>query len=363
MRNYQKIVLLTALVLTMLVVANNLRQRFLLQSSMDTDQIILTDHYMLSGNYDGALVIVANAVDGGDAGTIEGDAALVGRDTVTFHGQVQGDLTAIGANIDITGGATGNTALMGEHIVIAGDFEGTVTVVGKSLTVGEDSQFSSITACVDTLENTRQDDTRIRPCQDKTAALASFAPFEALRDQAVSGGGQLFRLMTALLFTGLSALAVTIFPRQFSHIQEAITSIPRGLAGVGCMTVLLVVGIGAAFGVLLAVVPPLAIVLVPAGFLLVLLLLSLIVIGWITLALLLGNSLVLRFRGSPQPPLVAAALGSLSLCALWYILALMPFGSIVVLLGIAAFGSMGLGGTVATRIGTRPLHRQYFVQG
>ena len=33
------------------------------------------------------------------------------------------------------------------------------------------------------------------------------------------------------------------------------------------------------------------------------------------------------------------------------------------LFGIAALGSMGLGGTVATHLGTRPLRRQYFVQG
>jgi hypothetical protein len=368
MRNHQKIILLTVLVLTMFVMANNLRQRFTLQSPVDTDNIIFANDYLLSGKHDGALVIVANTVDGGDAGTIAGDAALIGREGVNFHGITTGDLTVMGENIDLYGDVAGSTAVMGDIIVINGHFSGPVTVIGKFLTVGADSTFPSLTACVNDLNDNRiganKQRQAISPCQDKAAALATFAPFQALRgDGAGSSGGLLFSLMSSLLLTVLSALAVTIFPRQFSHIQEAIISIPRGLAGVGCMTGLLAVGIAAGIGVLLAVVPPLAVVLVPLGFLFALLLLCLSVIGWITLALLLGNTLVLRFKGKPQPPLVAAALGSLVLFAVWHLLALLPFGWMIALLGIAAFGSMGLGGTVATRIGTRPLRRQYFVQG
>jgi hypothetical protein len=369
MRNHQKIILLTVLVLTMFVMANNLRQRFTLQSPVDTDNIIFANDYLLSGKHDGALVIVANTVDGGEAGTIEGDAALIGREDVTFHGNTAGDLTVMGENIDLSSDVSGSTAVMGDIIVLNGRFSGPVTVIGKFLTVGADSTFPSLTACVNDLNDNRiganKQRQAISPCQDKAAALATFAPFQALRGDFGSGsaGSLLFSLMSSLLLTGLSALAVTIFPRQFSHIQEAITSIPRGLAGVGCMTGLLAVGIAAAIGLLLAVVPPLAVILVPLGFLFALLLLCLSVVGWITLALLLGNTLVLRFKGKPQPPLVAAALGSLVLFAVWHLLALLPFGWMIALLGIAAFGSMGLGGTVATRIGTRPLRRQYFVQG
>jgi hypothetical protein len=370
MRSRRKFAVLAVTVAGMLILANTARQWVGHFSPSDTDNIIFVDHYALSGGHDGALVVVANSVDGAQAGTVYGDAALVGREDVTFHGATTGDLTLMGQKIDLAGDVAGDTAIMGDHVILSGNFSGAVTVIGQDLTIQDSATFADpITACVDSIEYSREQyAARIRPCSDKAAMLATFAPFQAMSGNfdmgsGLSGGGLLFSLFASLLLTGLAALAVTIFPSHFSRMQEAVLTIPRGLTALGFMTVLLAIGITTGIGVVLAVVPILSILFVPLGLLFLLALGVLIVVGWITLALLLGNYLVIRLTRATAPPLVAVAIGSFALFALWHLLALIPSGSILALLLMAVLGSLGLGGTLATRCGTRALHRQYFVQG
>jgi hypothetical protein len=373
MRSRRKFAVLAVTVAGMLILANTARQWVGHFSPSDSDNIIFIDQYALTGTYDESLVVIANSVDGAQAGTVYGDTALVGRQDVIFHGATTGDLTIMGQKIDLAGDVAGDTAIMGDIIVLSGNFSGAVTVVGKFLTVEPNSTFQSLTVCVNDLDDNRTRETKqtqaIRPCQDKAALLATFAPFQVMSGNFDIGGSELsdgvrlFSVLTSLMLTGLAALAVTVFPGQFSRMQEAILTMPRGLTALGLMTVLLGIGLTTGIGMLLSVVPILSIVFVPLGLLFLLALGVMIVMGWITLALLLGNYLMIRITRAPAPPLVVVALGSFALFGLWHILALIPFGFILALLLMAALGSLGLGGTLATRCGTRPLRRQYFVQG
>ena len=376
MRNRRNIVILTLVVAGMIVLAAIGRQRLAAPSSAESNNVIFIDHYHLSGTYNQSLVVVANTISSGSAGDnlVQGDAALVSRGDIRFDGATTGDLTAMGSNIVVGGRVSGETSLMGDQIIINGHFSGPITVIGDSLTIEADATLDSpITACVDTIVDHRVQHQPVTPCQDKAKSLAAFVSLQALSgDFGVgrfvngggwTGGGLLFSLSVSLLLTGLAALAVTAFPGHFSHIQEAILTTPRDLAALGCITFLLALGIAAALVVALSVIPVLSIVIIPVGLLLGLLLLGMVIVGWMTLALLLGEFLIYHFKHTSQPPLVAVAVGSLSLFAIWHILALIPFGPMVGLLGMAALGCAGLGGTVATRLGTRSLRRQYFVQG
>jgi hypothetical protein len=166
----------------------------------------------------------------------------------------------------------------------------------------------------------------------------------------------------SLVLTGVSALAVAAFPRQISYIEEAILTMPRRVGQAGLLAVLLVIGVTAGVVLLLGVVPPLGLITLPVFGLAALVLLGMTVSGWITVALIVGNWLLRRMsRG--LPPLITVAIGSIVLFAIWHMLALLPFGVLIVLAAMAVLGTVGLGAVVATRLGTRPVRRRYFVQG
>ena len=154
-----------------------------------------------------------------------------------------------------------------------------------------------------------------------------------------------------------------MFPRQISHIEEAIRTRPRNLVSAGLATFLLLIGLSAALVLALALLPPLGLVLLPLYALLGLGLLVLTIAGLVTLSLVIGDWLVKRAARAPAPPLIAAAVGSLAMAIVLTVLALLPFGLIISLLSIAAVSSLGVGAALLTRMGTRPLRRSYFVQG
>src|SRR5690606_8726217 len=135
----------------------------------------------------------------------------------------------------------------------------------------------------------------------RSAALGS-SPFTAAPSVATLA----LVVFGALALVGTSVLAVTFFPRHISHIEEAMRARPRNFGGVGIAVYALVIGLFFALTFLLALFPPLGLLLVPVFILLGVLLFVFFATGTITLAVMLGDWLLRRFSRHPQPPLVAA---------------------------------------------------------
>jgi hypothetical protein len=82
------------------------------------------------------------------------------------------------------------------------------------------------------------------------------------------------------------------------------------------------------------------------------------------MTLITGDVLLRRLgRVHTLPPLIIAAIGNISLLLVWNLLALNDYGRVCGTIVLIGLGSIGLGATFITRMGTRPLHRRYFVQG
>jgi hypothetical protein len=380
MRNNHKLLVLTGAVIVMLVVASLIKGLVAGRAHVDSDHIIMTDTYTLTGSVNQPLVVVASDhIEAQADSRVAGSASFISKGRVDMNGAVNGDLTVMSDSLNLGKGShvAGSVSFMGGHATIDGRVDGKITLVGGEVMIAPTAHINGeVYACgVSSLNDARSDARAILPCADDSA-VQTFGPLGALANAnmdalqagvARSGGysraGLLLATLLSLAFTGMGVLAVTLFPRQFSHIEEAVRSTPRSLSGLGCMTGLLVVGIGAALVLALAALPPLGLLLLPLAAIVGLLLLGMVIAGWITLALIVGDWLLRRATRAALPPLVAVACGSLALCVVWNVLALLPFGLLIGLLAAAILGSVGLGGTLITRMGTRPLRRSYFVQG
>jgi hypothetical protein len=369
MRNRQLLPLLI-LIIGIVALAAFARGRVDTSVTFDTDNILFTDHYRLSSTHEGSLVVVADSVLLASDARVGGDTALVAQGSVTIDGQVNGNLTVIGEQLLVSPDAVidGDLAFMGDKLVIDGQVDGNLTAIADAWYISETGHVSGDSLTCSTIPGQGIPDSS-STCGE--GLLAQFVPLQIMTGQYdwsaagrdIASRGLPFSLTASLILTGLSALAVTVFPRRFSHIQEAMVTLPGGVAALGCMVGLLAVGVAAGFSLLTAALPPLALILIPLGLLLTLALVVASVIGWMALALLLGTYLLVRITRVPQPPMMAVMVGSLALFALWFILALLPFGWMVGGLAMAALGCAALGASLATRLGARPLRQRYFVQG
>ena len=376
MRNAHKILPLIIVIFIMVGVASFVRSTITNRTQPDSKQVIFTDDYHLSSLYDHSLAVVADTAVLGNDSHVNGDAALVGHDTTQVDGIVDGDLTIVGDALTLgaNGKVLGDFSAMGSDITLDGTVEGKVTVIGDTFIIHPGAKIGGgVVACVDAITDLRTNAPQIQPCKDADALMSIFAPLQGLSkgfeisqlaaSGGLSGDGLLFSLSASLLLTGLSALAVTIFPRPFSHIQEALLSTPGSMTALGCMALLLTVGLVTGAVVLVTGVPVMGFVLVPLGLLLGLVVLGMSIVGWITLALLLGDFALRHLTRSILPPVIAAAFGSVLLFTLWHVLAIIPFGGLFGLLLMGLLGAAGFGAALATRMGTRPLRRRHFVQG
>jgi len=369
MRASRNFLVFTAAVILVLGLAVFLRPQVAQHTTPDNNVIFQTD-YQLGSVHNGDLVVLGETLLLRDESHVQGSAALIG-DMVRVSGVVDGNLTAIGQTIIVedTARVAGNASFMGESVTIAGQIAGNVVVNGGSLTIDPTAQLDgTISTCVGAVNSPQN-----IPIACTSPSIEPFAPLIALRNSAlpeaflsagVSSVGMLFGVVfAALALIGTSALAVTFFPRQISHIEEAMRARPRSFGGVGIAVYALVVGLFLALTFLLAFFPPLGLILVPVFLLLGLFLLLFSLSGLVTLVVMLGDWLLNRSARAPQPPLIAAVVGSVALSALVAVISLLPFGLVISFLLLGLFSSVGLGASMFTRIGTRPIGRTYFVQG
>ena len=359
-------------VVGILALANAARHQVMQQPLIASDQVILEQSYTLNSTVSDGLVVLADEVTLGVDSQVTGDVALLSS-SMQIDGRIDGDLTILGDQVTIgpTAHITGNATLLVDQADVAGTIGGHLDARADALTLREAAQVEgSIYACADQLTSQHA----YLDCNESDL-FSSTHTLEALRDPnfvlpllniTISGAALvvMFSALGSLALSGLSILAVVIFPRQISHIEEAIRTQPRNLGGTGLMIIMLAIGITAALAFVVGSVPPLGIILVPIYLLVALLFFGMVLTGWITITLITGDVLLRRLgRVSVLPPLIIAAVGNVSLLLVWNLLALNDFGRICGTLVLIVLGSVGLGAAFITRMGTRPLHRRYLVQG
>ncbi len=359
-------------VIGIFALANAARQRLMQQPLLTTDQIIFEQSYTLNGRVTEDLIVLADTVTLSSDSLVEGDVALLSS-SIQIDGRIEGDLTVLGEQVTIGPDAriAGNTTLLVEQADVAGTINRQLDARAEMLTLRESAQIDgTIYACADTLVTDHTvvdcDFSDLFSSTETLAALSDPNFVLPLLNVTVSGAAVvvLFSAFGSLALSGLSILAVVIFPRQISHIEEAIRNNPRNLGGTGLMIILLAVGITVALALVVVSVPPLGIILVPAYLLVALLFFGMVLTGWITITLITGDVLLRRVRSvHTLPPLIIAAVGNVSLLLVWNVLSLNDYGRICGTIVLVVLGAIGLGAAFITRMGTRPLHRSYLVQG
>ncbi len=360
--------------LLLVVLANAVRHTVMRQPLVDSSSVALGQSYQLDGQLDDDLAALAETIDLNAGSVVHGDAALIGG-TITINGRINGDLTAVGESLLLGPAAEimGEATFLVKEVTINGRVDGVINMRGENLQINPEATLAGdIFACTSTLNydnNLRSE--QVRPC-DESETLANLDSGDIFNDPDFTlpplnihvgnspAVGWLFSILGALALSGLSILAVVIFPRQVSHMEESIRANPRSLGQIGFMVFLLVIGISFAFAVILAILPPLGVLLIPVYFIGALIFFGMTLAGWITVALLFGDLLLRRFTRTAFPPLVTAAVGNFTLFLIWQFLLLIPLAA---LLALVIPTSIGLGAAVLTRMGTKPSHKSYFVQG
>jgi cytoskeletal protein CcmA (bactofilin family) len=375
MRKRRGLLLLGLGVVGVIALANAARYALVRQPLLQSDHVVFEQSYSLFGAVDDNLVVVAETVDLNADSRVNGHVALIGSQ-MQVNGQITGDLTVLGDRIEFGPDAkvTGNVTLLVDEVKLDGTLGGALNIHGDTLTIAPGAHVAGdIFACVDTLSGNGGESNPIRPC-DEGDLLSSTETLQALRDPNVVipllnitvGGAAilvLFSALGSLALSGLSILAVVMFPRQISHIEEAIRLNPRHLGVTGVLLVVFATGVTFAAGALMAAVPALGLVLIPAYLVIAVLFFGMALTGWITLTLIVGDVIVRRLGQVALPPLVIAAAGNISLLLIWNLLALNSVSRLIGLVALGLLGAVGLGAAFTTRMGTKPAHKSYLVQG
>lgn len=369
MRSRRALIILGLAVIGVIVLANLLRQVVLPATLIDTDNIVLGETYRLDRRISDDLVVLADSITLESSSYVRGDVALIGG-RVSVGGRVDGDLTVLSERVHIEPGAIirGDTTLLVAEAIIDGRISGELNIRSDAVTIQPDALIDSdVYICADSLTDQRAGEQVILPC-NQSIILADLEPLDALRhlnsaEIAFGAGGAILSLAASLGLSGLAVLAVAIFPRQISHIEEAIRARPRNQGILGFMLILLLLGISFAVAVALAALPVLGLLLIPLYLIVGLVVLGMALAGWVTVALVCGDVLLSRVVKAPLPPLIIAAVGNIALVGVWHLLVLTPY-SRVIGLGLALLlVCVGLGGVLTTRLGTKPVYRSYLVQG
>jgi len=366
--NSRNLLIIVVIFVAVLALAFVIRQALNGVRVIDDRNVIFTDLYTFDGVVEGDLVVVAREITLESSARIAGSASLIGS-TITVHGRIAEDLTVLGETVSLSADAAvaGDVSLMGSDTYVAGAVGGTLLVNSTTAAFAPDfASLGAVTTCAD--EIIYAGAIEFAPCPEDEA-IKPFEPLIALRSATPPDLSALDPLVSflsiavwSITLTGIATIAVTAFPRQISHIEDAVRARPSRVGGVGIATYGLMVGITLALITLLAVLPPLGLILLPVYLILLIVLIALVLSSLVTLALVVGD-LIMRRTTSATPPMVAAVVGSLVLSAGMALLLVLPFGWLFDVLVIGAVSSVGVGAALITRMGTRPLTRPHFVQG
>lgn len=336
------------------------------------------------------LLLPATTASAGGFDRIIGEGDVVGEDINVYRndllveagGQVNGKVTVFGGDVEVNGlingdltvfdgDATVDGTVNGNLVIFRGDLELTseARVTGDCFVGGEVVDDSGAASCASVgtgfLENMP-----VLPVRPERAAPPAppvvpelpGVPSTEVPRRAVSPLGRFFANVSEAvglsLLLGVLALVVTaIFPRQLQQVGNTVRERPAASGAVGFLTAIAVPSLLALLLLVLAITC-VGLLLYPAVFLLALVPLAALLLGWVAVGERFGSWLARTFNRT-QPSLVAtAALGTAILTLSLGLLALVPPFSIgggftVWLVGMI-LASVGLGAAVLTKLGSKP---------
>jgi hypothetical protein len=273
--------------------------------------------------------------------TRSGDQVVVAQDiTLEPDSSVAGDITLMGSQVTVRGQVDGDVIVVADRFVLGdeADISGNLVVCAKEFQRGAAAQVGG------TIKEECARSSRVSVAKAVDSGWSNWrSSFWFRLGTAVAG---------ALFFGALSALLTAIFPRPLGRMAASIYRAPALAGGVGCLTILLALGVSAVYGLSLLLVLP--VVLLPIVLLGWLALGLLAMLGWVALAQPTGVYVLQRLGLERQPPMLTAGVGGVVLALLLRVWGIFWFTAWIGLIVGAALASVGLGAVILTRAGSRP---------
>lgn len=276
-----------------------------------------------------------------------GDQICTGDNLTLRAGQSANTVLAFGCNVTVEADATvrRDISLFGGNATIAGTVNGSVVAFGGNITVGAGG-------VVDGDVNTLGGNVSVDPAGTVHGTIARpvrpVRPIPPLAPDTVEGITQrgilgwtfdLVRgIITAIAFAALGALVILFAPDATRRVGKAAQAQPFGAAGVGCLSLIVVL--------VLTVLLAITIIGIPLAALVGLAAVVAWAFGWIAIGYLAGEKVLAALKAREILPVVATVLGILILALLGQVPILGWLVSLIV-------GLLGIGAVVLTRFGTR----------
>ncbi len=278
---------------------------------------------------------------------MEGGKVIFGGSYTLLAGEtLQGDLVVFGGNATVEAGARlqGELAVMGGNVRVDGEVHGDVALLGGQLTLGEEAVILGDVAVIGgTVERAAGAQIRGQLVEGESIPLnlPSFSPAPVAIDVSAPWWLDVaWKLARAFVLAALALLATLFVERPLNRVRGAAVNQPVAAGGVGLLTLVLLPGAM----LLLA----LTLILLPVALLLSVAIVAAALLGWLALGLETGERLAQTFHWR-WPPAMQAAIGTLALSLVLDLLSLVP--CVGWLPGVLV-GSVALGATVLTRLGT-----------
>lgn len=263
--------------------------------------------------------------------TIESLLSLGCNVTVEQGATIQGDLVEFGGNVTVAGSIGGDVASFGGNLWLTetADVSGKVTSFGGNVNRDTGSVVQG---------GINRGGGALNPPIAPIAPVPPVAPPGPFSRSFDFGLGIVGGIVTALAFAALGALVVIFAPEPTRRVGNAVQAKPLNVAGVGCLTyivlpVLMLLLIITLIGI------PVALILGFVAF-------AAWVFGWIALGYLTGEKILQAFKARDILPVVAVILGVVLLTLISQVFLI---GWLVSFIG----GLLGMGAIVLTRFGTR----------
>jgi hypothetical protein len=284
--------------------------------------LVINDHYVLRANetLSGDVTIVARQVELEAGSKVDGILSIIAAGSVAMDGEVNGNLSILAASTHLGKSfrLSGNLSVCSREYVL----DPAATISGSQNTGC--SQLGSVLGGA-----SRSSD---------GSPKIDLPFFGGLNDSLIT---RLFRvIVTACGLAALAALAAAVFPRQINRLTgTAMTSAATTTFFGYVLSMVLTVG--------------LTCLISPLFGLMWLLIIAGLLAGWIAVSVPVGKMILYRLHLTPTP-MVAAAVGTLTLTLVQGFLSLIPGINLIGWLMLIILGSAGFGSSLLTRFGTRP---------
>jgi hypothetical protein len=169
-------------------------------------------------------------------------------------------------------------------------------------------------------------------------------------------------MLALALSVGLPVLAAALMPDRMTRIRSAARARLRDSFSAFAASACIVVGVTALITLLLGWIPGLGLAATPFALLLGAIAIALLAFGYALAAQVTGEALVMRFSAT-HTPMTHALVGGLVLWLLPMLAIIVPPLTFLVIMVLVGLSSIGAGAALLTRVGQRTLVRSYFVQG